>query len=522
MFNKKTFALVIIFSLITAVFTYPLIFHLDYIFHSYIIVDAPKFIFYLYHFKESIRNRVFPLPIRKNFFPDGTDPLHDTIPVVHLFLGGGLLNIIKTSPEVIHNLLLFFYIVLSGISMYFLSYEYTNDIFSAFISGFVYSTSNYILFKAVQGQMNLVQLFYIPMIFLLTEKVFKHHNPKNIFILGVLLGLQFLESQEYFLYLMFFLPLYIICSFIVRKDDLGPIEDLSSLFKMGIIIGVGFLLIAGWFLTYFIDVLRNDIGIERDLEEIKSEALFNDLSSLINLSNPIINPLLVLLSLATFFIKISRTKWLVPYFLIGMIGFVASLGPFSKYSPYYLLYSYFPFFIYFRTPYRLNIILILFTSLSVGKVFVLLKSSKSKSIIILMIILLSLYFKPDFFSGYIKYNKDLIQKYERLKSKEEISVVEYPIIENYWYSYNIMYHKNNLIGGSGSTEPKRYMEFKEVCGIFDLNLGDDNCRNLVKKYNVTYLIFNEILYPVRFPKIKEIEKIHFANSNLIIETVETF
>ena len=82
-----------------------------------------------------------------------------------------------------HNLFFLISILLSGLAMYYLAYEFSKDKLSSLFAGSVYCSSGYVMSEFLWGHATKLQIQWIPAIFLFLERTLFNPNLKNSIIL---------------------------------------------------------------------------------------------------------------------------------------------------------------------------------------------------------------------------------------------------------------------------------------------------------------------------------------------------
>jgi hypothetical protein len=479
-------SLILVFFILTTIFTtWPLVLNLGKFYSnlSPADYDTPQFVFRVHYYKNSIKNREFPLTITKYFYPDGINPLTETIIPTYSFLGGVLGILTDLDEIVIHNLISIFFVFLSCVSIYYLIVELTKNKVAALMGGVVLLSSNYILNEMIMGHPDTIQVFWITFVFILIEKIIKSSKLIHGIILGLVLSLTFLSSLEYFLYLSFIIPLYLI----FRSPKI--FYD-KKFFKAIVIAFLVFLLSSGWYMKFFIN------GNYR--KRLIEENLYFSVKNIESLRN-VVSPVFLFTAFCGLIISLrEKMKFILPFSVIGVFSLVYALGPFSKFAPQYFFLQYWPYVNAFRTPYRMVTFFIIsisvFTSIFVQKIH---KKNKSLTYVLMFFCIILIHFsqtqnfKPSYFYDY---PRERIEFYKNIsKITGNFSIVEYPNKFNCWYVYHIIFHTKNLIGGCAADDPQSYRLFNQKCGELT-NISED-CIEEIKKLNLTYAIYHSEFYP---------------------------
>jgi hypothetical protein len=485
-FSIEKISILLLFLIFSLFFTNPLIFNLDgfskylYNFDWY---DVPQYVYHINYFKESLLKFQFPIPIKKYFYPEGLAPVYGSIIPLYCFINAFLSMLTKIDEIIFHNIFIIFSVFLSGYAMYLLIHELTKYKISSIIGGLLFMTSSQIILSdAIIGHPDLVQLAWIPLIFLYLKKSIKNPQLRYGILLGFFGALQFLSSQQYTIYLTTILPLYLILTDYKIFKNKKFIK--LCLFSISL-----FLIFTSWYMIFFIGKYY-----PRTIEEnLKYSINFNNILDFWH-------PVLLLPS----FIGIAlvfkqKLKKIYPFFIIGIFTLFCSFGPFSNFAPYTILFNYWPFYDAFRTPFYMFNFMMIFICISVGLFFsYIYKKSKISTYFLFLFFIFILYFsRPEaYFYDFISY-KDIknekIILYETISSHpEDFSIVEYP--NSCSSILDIIFHKKNLIGGCATTPPETFQSFLNACGTEILNVSNENCYYFIKSFNIKYVIYNSEKY----------------------------
>ena len=169
--------------------------------------DSFLFLYYMHGFREGLTGEGSLFEFENIFYPYGLS-CGDTSCALPYSIIGALLSLALPGIYA-HNLLIIAFMALNGLAMYLLSKEFTDE-HSALFAGFLYMISPFVLSKALLSHMDLLQLFWIPLIFLYLEKLFKKPEAKGAAIVGALLALQAFASAQLLLFFLTVVPVYVI------------------------------------------------------------------------------------------------------------------------------------------------------------------------------------------------------------------------------------------------------------------------------------------------------------------------
>ena len=488
---KNYLDVILLFFLISITLTYPLImkmYDIPNVKNGWD-TDAPKYIFYIYYFKQSILQKRFPIPITKHFYPDGIKPGYDGFPIPYCVFGALIALLTNMNEIMIHNLLCIISLTFSGFSIYILINEFLRNRIASIIGGIVYMSSPYVLGEIVIGHTNLMLLMWIPLVLLFFHKIIESPNRLRYSILfGLFLGLQIISSEQYFVYLSIILSIYSFFKF--RR-----ILKLKKQFIKSVAISIiTFLLVSGWYISYFV----KEDKVKRTFWENRRKAF--TINSLQDLQYIQKYPVLFFSFVGMILILCLKKREFYPFIFIGIFTSLCSLGPFNQYAPYSILFKYWPFINAFRVPLRIVVFVLLSISIFSSYLSLLIlkeiKSIQRCVFLITVLLFLSIYNRPSAFNkiDYFSQKEDNRLYREISLKNSNFSIIEYPNTYSCIYSYNVILHEKNLIGGCSSITPKNWNKFVGICHEDILNIEDENCKSLMKKYNVKYVFFHSEKY----------------------------
>lgn len=358
---KRNIFAFIIFLFLSLILTWPLLFNLTNILQvSYFPVGGHQdnfiYISTMHHFINKVLNFENPFFIKEIFYPCGLGVYNNEFPPLYLFFGL-FLSFFNINEFVSHNLFFILTIIFSGFFMYLLIYEFLKNKYASIFGGFLYISSNFILYF-YDGITNL-QFQWIPLCFFFIERIIKKPNYKNGIFLGFAIALQLFSHGEYFLFLTIILPIYVLFRISFKFS-----KKLIYTFSIALIT---FLISSSW----YIFILLRTQKIVRPLSESLLYSFDFSLFSIIsNHGFYFTFPLILSILSISFFIKKQKTKnnkgnyWLKPIFIIALIGLLFSLGPLTNFSLYALFYKFWPMADTLRSPVRFLIFPLIFLCIS--------------------------------------------------------------------------------------------------------------------------------------------------------------
>lgn len=273
----------------------------------------------------------------------------DSTDVSQLYVFLGLISTsVHVDAAVYHNLFFIAVIFLSGFFMYLLAFELTKSKYAALLAGFIYASSYYIPYAYYWGHSNTMQIEWIPLIFLLVEKISRTGQLKYSIWLGVAIALQVFSGSQNTVYLTFIIPFYLTLTHVFN----GKIS--KEVFKK-----MGSSVILALAITGYYDYRKiTTPSIVRTVEENMNIAWrLNSLQELVNINDHLFIGLVqfALLVVAVYLIirKYKEYKQYAPFVIIFLFVLLCMFGPFSIFAPYYWLYKFWPLVNSFRVPFRM-------------------------------------------------------------------------------------------------------------------------------------------------------------------------
>ncbi len=347
---KKRKAIIIVcicFIILTICLTYPLISNLEcfLLTNDFKDISHSDTIQHIDHAKEA-----------KKLLLEGNDPIitdATDVAQTYIFFSFILTTIFGTSHPFAHNFYFLICLFLSGLFMYMLMKELCNDELASFFAGLLYMSSNYIFIEYIWGHTNIMQIQWIPLIFLLFEKMLKSDKIRYPIFFSITLMLQLVSSSQYTIYLTFILPMYAIIRISLLDKKIFWRKESWRKINISLIASI---LLSSYYLMKRIDIDYHIRSIEDNLTPGWRLTSINDFSliyttgysALFFISLFIIGAVIIILS-----IKDHEYKKYTAHIIIAAFVGVCLFGPFAAYAPYTLLYKYWPLVKYFRVPARM-------------------------------------------------------------------------------------------------------------------------------------------------------------------------
>jgi hypothetical protein len=343
--NKKTLVVILSYLIITIFLSWPLILHLDgFLFSVHLDLRRSDTLYHISHIekaREHIRAYKNPIVIERG-----------EVAQTYIFSGVFFTYVLRIKDVIFHNLFFLACVFLSALFMYLLMFELSKNKLASFFAGFLYMSSNYIFQQYTWGHTNIMQMQWIPLVFLFLEKTLKYKKIKYAIYLGISLSLLILSSSQYTAYLSFILPLYLLLQFFFV--DKKNFTDKHFWLNMFISIITAFALSSLYLIKRF--SLPSTI---RTIRENMKQSLDRGFRLLLGIGSHLylgtIQLLLTLLGMYIIWLNVKDKNYrkYIPFAILFVLLIICMLGPFSWYAPYYWLYKFWPFINMFRAPKRL-------------------------------------------------------------------------------------------------------------------------------------------------------------------------
>lgn len=125
-------------------------------------------------------------------------------------LSTGILISLGINNIMAHNIFFIFILFLIFLSYYVFLKSLNYSIGLSLLGAVIFFSCNYIHFEFAIGHMNYVQVQWLPLLFLLTKKIYETTNKKTIWGLFILvLVMQFFSAGQYMLFASILIPVYL-------------------------------------------------------------------------------------------------------------------------------------------------------------------------------------------------------------------------------------------------------------------------------------------------------------------------
>lgn len=476
--SSKHFLILVLFSSLSVLFTYPLILNL----HASItgIGDPLLNSWILAWDVHSLFHNPFGIFNANIFYPYKNTLAYSEPMFINAVIASPML-LITGNPILSHNFILLFSLTFSGFAMYLYVVYLTNNKCAGIIAGIIFAYNPY-MFTHLQ-RIQLLGTGWIPLTFLYVHKFFSERQRKDLFLVFLFFVCGAINCAYYMLFLSFFLIIFI-CYIIISEKLFQP------RYLYGTLIGVvsTLLIILPFYIPHF--VVKNEMGFTRELWE--ANAFSADMLSYFGASPPKTSEDVLFPGFLPFILGFvgvinfnggssltEKPKKYKGYYLITLImAFLLSLGPTIHFGgkplfegPYYLFHNYVPGFNGIRAPARFGVFFMFSLAILSGyglNSFALLSNRKWYKVYFTKVIFLlfSSVIMIKFLSVPIplvkmKVGDEIPPVYQYLKNiKEDLTILEYPIEQGWpqWQDsiriYYSTYHWKRLVNGySGYTSP---------------------------------------------------------------------
>ena len=428
---------------------------------------------------------------------------------------------------------------LAFLVMYLFVFRLTKSIGASILGGLIFTYNPYVMAQFYFAQ---IVLFWIPLIFLVTEKMFEGGKRWAIILPFLFLG-QLISSFYYTMFIALLWPVYLLLRLHLGKNSIKKVLNWGFLVGLVISILVGFV-----YLKPYLDV-KNSFGVTRELGNIISHSAaiedfisttkdnkfygfmlgtkFSDYSEHSLFAGFVVYGL-VAVSLFLFFkrkYEPALRKVFIPLIAVWIIAFIFSFGPYFIIGEtlipniYLLFYKFVPFFNSLRAPSRFMVmgffsmaILAGFAAkYLVGKLSAFAKASVDKGklgrlgVILGLVFLISLEYQHNLVPP-LEIKPEVKSFYQWLDKQPQINVIlELPIaneLSNYpalFRSYfddskYLLYaldHDKRLINGNAAYNPPQRTELGRSLTI---NFPTQNKLDQLKKMGVDAIIVHKDEY----------------------------
>lgn len=215
---KEFIIIISIFIILAFIFTYPVIINITT--HSAGDGgDGLQFIWNIWHINKvitqggSIQDIYFTNEL---FYPYGTSLAFHTLSLTNTLFLGFPLTIFIDNLNLIYNLLFLFNFVLAGFGMYTLIKYLIKDKGIAFVCGFAYAFSPFMMAKGL-GYLNFMSIGWIPLFFLYLIKTLKENKYRNVIISTIFLFFLSLACW-YYLFYTFIISFFYFFYILIKKE----------------------------------------------------------------------------------------------------------------------------------------------------------------------------------------------------------------------------------------------------------------------------------------------------------------
>ncbi len=517
-FKKINLFVILFFTLLTIFISWPLVLNLDSAIFDFFIFDSLNIIWTINWNIHQIFKDPFNLFQANNFYPEKNALAYSENLLGISFL---VLPIVKifNNPVLAYNFSLFLSFILSGYGMFLLVYHLTKNYSASILASLTYTFAPFKILRMLI-HLNIVSGQWLPFVFLYLEKFFEEKNLKNIILFSLFFILQSLTSLHYFVFLLVSVFVFFIIKIFLNRQIL----DKDFFKKIFISFFLIFIFLLPIFLPYF-QIKEGSIGKAWEIAFytpslkdylrvwylLEKKELINNLEKFVFIG---FVPL-ILLILSIFIFKKIKKENLIIYGVIGLIGFLLSLGPLIKIKEGYIFGFYLPFlfipgFNQIRAVSRFSILLFFGLSIIFGLALAhLFKKEILKKFLFFFLSILFLF--EIFFISLnlvklirIPVGKEIPEVYQWLKKeKEDFAILELPIAFkeqlpylyaldiNSFYQYFSIYHWKKLVNGDSSYYPNSYLERVKIF----LNFPDEKSIKLIKELKIKYIILHYDLIP---------------------------
>jgi hypothetical protein len=514
---------ILVTSLLTVFFTYPLIRYIKY--RSIGHLDDPKLNMWIINWGcHQLSNQPLKLYQANAFYPY-KNSLAYADNLVGLSIIALPAYLLSKNPVLVYNTALLTSFILIGIGIYLLVYRLTGNFYAAIMAAVIYNFCPGHLLRYSQIQLFATQWTIFALLYL--HKLMEKSTIKNVFLLTLFFVLQAASGAYNAIYLALIIGFGIIFFTIAKKKH----REKYYFAKLALLM----LLCASLSLILFLPYLQvhNEYGLNRSLSVVEEyspnwqtyiavptnfyqkiagvspwfkETVFKPAKTYLF---PGLIP--IILASVSFFLLLCRRKSnnknreckisseQLFYLVMVIIFAIFSTG---THLPFYkLLYKSLIFFRLIRVPSRMFLITILSLSILSGYgIARILTISRKKPVIYLIALLIPLLFfiecavyPPIPWPGMPYTGVPPVYKW-LAKQSGDFAIVEMPFDVNYANTYMLLstFHWKNLVNGRSGFEPKDYLILEKRLKKFPF---DNSLNRLHKILGLKYIIIHSDLYP---------------------------
>lgn len=471
------------------------------------------------------------------------------------------------------NFFTFLTFVLSFFSSFCAINFFIKNRLASIIGAFIY-TFNPLTFSRLPLHLDLLNKYFLPLVFLFAYQFLNSPNVKNAFLFFLFFTLNALSVIYFQLFTIILLPFFAL-PFFIKQSLARNYFYFAKLIKFSLI-GLFFLPILLYFNLPYLEFAQKEMvkrtteenvifsakfadwissgpdslvykNFVKDLEKIRISDYEKKASGQINyaehtLSLNILPTILFITAVFGFYQLIKQKgkafekKLLILSFLVLLlITFILTFGPFSLdfnhlKLPFYYLYQINPFFQGIRVPTRFQFVFYIPFSLfaSCGALYLFQKAKKKLSFFLFFVILSLLVIENYHLKNYTEQSA-LLQKLSSLKTSdlkflEKKKTLHLPIFiqdyaqETMYFNWAVMTKERIINGSSG------YLPYDQI--IFLLDLKEDLNENSLKKLtaiDVDYIILHKDLIDENknFNNLSQIKAVYDKNGILIFNLKES-
>lgn len=545
---KEHLGIILLYSLVTAILTYPVVFRIKTDIPASTGSDAFQWMRGLWYTRIAIFNPDITTLTHDNliFYPNGisTTPFPSAFnQIISVFL----LPYLKL--HIIYNILWFFSFVLSAYGAYLLIKYLTNDNMASFVSGVAFAFTPYHMGQAFIGHLGATTTQWIPFCALYLMKMFKDGSIKNSIFAGIFFVLVAMSDMQYMVYMGLFVGLLFIYEIFNAPLDKIIVTVKKYVFFSATLLPAVVILFSNDILVAsskenflkpsFSDVIRFSADLSTFFLPFSHHPIFGEYAYSI-FPNPTeggyIGYAVIFLSILVF-IRLRGSNE-AKFWLISALSFsILSLGPVLKVNgnwkftaldivvplPYQILYNLVPFLENSRTVGRMFVIAALSFSVLVGYgVSELRRSNHNRKHIIAVAFLFLIIF--EYLCIPIPTSSISVPEFYRNLSfdKERYALLEIPATNDYYAGVDIIYyqtiHSKPIVGGQVARTPTGARDFEMNTPLINeltfFRPFKDITNQDISKIGLSILNYYNIRYVILHKNYMKNEEINYTNNLL--------
>ncbi len=450
--------------------------------------DGLTFTSFVQHYARAFTGESPFIPFDRVCHPDGMYP-GEVNPAPALLVPAGLITAVTPlAAGTVFWSILFASFALTALAAGLYIRRYTDSDLSAFLAAPLFVLVVMQVNSALIGHINLIAMFWLPLIFLSVDRFLDDPGPRTAAVMGILNIFQFYTNPQMTAFLAVILPVYAGTRLGIDRWRDEPVPVNRYLTWGGAAVGLFLIVVLPYYWTFRVEHASVPLS---QLIERTADAPFQSFR---------LAALQIWLSAALLVGFLAYR--LVPLMVAGVTALVLAVGPLIQPSPYLLLYHAIPVFEAFKSPHYFQYFYWLFLAAMAGYAIDRARELWREpdadiltALVVVALIAVSILFAvPDV----LEFRDDRMGTYtvERSPVYDRIAnstvpgtVAHYPNVYLPVYDTARDRYDRTTINCQASHSPESLDEFRSACGRA-FYTPDETCRDLTAAYNVSFIVFH--------------------------------